>query len=297
MNKKLIIIDSNAIIHRAYHALPKLTTKKGELVNAVYGFLLFFFKAVKEFSPSYIAAVFDFPAPTFRKEKYDLYKANREKAPEELYGQFPIVKNILESFGVRIFEKRGFEADDLIGTISKKISKENPEIENIILTGDYDALQLVDGNTKVYTFKRGVKDAVLYGIKEVKDKYEGLAPEQLPDFKALRGDPSDNIPGVFGIGEKTAIGLIKKFGSLENVYESMEDIKESVKEKLAKHKDEAFLSKELAKICENAPLDFELKNCEWKGYNKKEGIEKLENYEFYSLAEKIKKENNNFTLF
>jgi len=217
--KRLIIIDGNAVIHRAFHALPPLTTKKGELVNAVYGFLLVFFKAIKEFQPDFVVATFDFPAPTFRHQKYKLYKATREKAPKELYQQIPKIKEVLEGFNVQIFEKQGFEADDLIGTISQKAPKKQilPEIETIILTGDLDALQLVDKNTKVYILRKGVKDIVLYDREKVKEKYGGLEPEQLIDFKALRGDPSDNIPGVFGIGEKTAIALIKEFGTLENL--------------------------------------------------------------------------------
>lgn len=311
--ERLIIIDANAIIHRAFHAIPKLTTKKGELVNAVYGFLLFFLKAIKEFSPTYIVAAFDYPAPTFRKEKYELYKANREKASDELYLQIPKIKKILEEFEVKVLEKKGFEADDIIGTVSKKSSEEG--IDTVILTGDLDALQLVNDKTKVYILRRGIKDAVLYDTKEVVQKYQGLMPNQLVDFKSLRGDPSDNIPGVFGVGEKTAIGIIKKFGSLENLYKEIEGdtetakkLKSSLKEKLVKHKEKAFLSKMLAKICEEAPIDFDLKNCQWKGYNEEKTFKELESYDFYSLIERIKngdkpiaakqkkKENNNLTL-
>ena len=154
--KRLIVIDGNAIVHRAFHALPPLKTKKGELVNAIYGFLLAFFKAIKEFEPDYVVATFDFPAPTFRHIKYKLYKANREKAPDELYEQIPKIKELLGNFNIQIFEKQGFEADDLIGTISQKAAKKQiyPEIETIILTGDLDALQLVDKNTKVYALRK-----------------------------------------------------------------------------------------------------------------------------------------------
>jgi len=298
--KRIIIIDSNAIIHRAYHALPKLTDKSGEMANAIYGFLLFFLKAVNEFSPQYVAAAFDFPAPTFRKEKYPLYKAHREKAPDELYNQIPKVKKILKDFGVQVFEKKGFEADDVIGTICAKSSEQG--VESVVLTGDMDALQLVDEKTKVYALKRGVKDAILYSEKEVEEKYGGLKPNQLSDFKSLRGDPSDNIPGVPGIGEKTAIKIIKKFGSLDKVYELIEETEGPIKEKLLKSKDEAYLSEMLAEIERNVPINFVLKNCEWKGYNKKEGLEELERYGFYSIIKRIKKENkfekdNNLKLF
>jgi DNA polymerase-1 len=161
--KRLIIIDSNSLIHRAYHALPSLTTKKGELVNAVYGFLLVFLKVIKEFQPNYIAATFDSAAPTFRHKRFKEYKAKRPPAPEELYQQIPKVKEILTAFRVPIFEKEGFEADDIIGTIAKKAPKKQviPEIETIILSGDLDTLQLVNPKTKVYSLRKGVKDTIL----------------------------------------------------------------------------------------------------------------------------------------
>lgn len=290
--KRLIIIDANAVIHRGFHALPRLTSKTGEVVNALYGFLLFFFKAVREFSPDYIAATFDYPAPTFRKEKYELYKANREKAPDELYNQIPKVKKVLGSFGVAVFEKKGFEADDIIGTISKEVSQKG--IEVIILTGDMDVLQLVDKYIKVYALKRGIKDAVLFDETETIKKYGGLLPEQLVDFKSLRGDPSDNIPGVSGIGEKTAVSLIKKYGSIEEIYRRIEsgkiELNPALREKLVKDKDKAMLSKELSEIYKETPIEFDLKKCEWKGYNKEEGLKELEVYGFNSLIERIKKE-------
>lgn len=294
--KRLIVIDGNAVIHRAFHALPPLTTKKGELVNAIYGFLLVFFKAIKEFQPDFVAATFDFPGPTFRHKKYKLYKATREKAPEELYQQIPKIKEILESFNVQIFEKQGFEADDLIGTISKSAPKKQilPEIETIILTGDLDALQLVDKNTKVYTLRKGLKDTVLYDKEKVKERYGGLFPEQLTDFKALRGDPSDNIPGVLGIGEKTAITLIKEFGSLENLYEELKknsekakEIKESLRKKLLDYKDQAFISKMLVEINQNVPIEFNLEKCRWGKYDKEKVTQLFKGYEFQTLISRL----------
>ena len=299
--KRLIIIDGNAIVHRAFHALPPLKTKKGELVNAIYGFLLAFFKAIKEFEPDYIAATFDFPAPTFRHIKYKLYKANREKAPDELYEQIPKIKDLLKNFNIQIFEKQGFEADDLIGTIAQKAAKKQiyPEIETIILTGDLDALQLVDKNTKVYALRKGIKDTVLYNEEKVKEKYDGLLPEQLVDFKALRGDPSDNIPGVFGVGEKTAISLIKEFNSLEDLYQELREnseqskkIKESLRNKLIDYKEQAFVSKMLAQIKKDIEIDFDLGKCVWGRYNKDKIIKIFENYEFKTLISRLKEDNN-----
>ena len=222
-----------------------------------------FLKVIREFQPDYIAATFDTPQPTFRHKEFSEYKIKRPPTPEELFEQIPKVKKVLEEFGIPIFEKEGFEADDLIGTIAKLAPRKQiiPEIETIILSGDLDLLQLIDKNTKVYTFKKGLKDTILYDEKMVKERYE-ITPAQLIDFKALRGDPSDNIPGVTGIGEKTAIQLIKDFGSLENLYQEMEDyyppttlppegrapktdkskeIKPAIKEKLINIKTKPFL--------------------------------------------------------
>lgn len=295
--KRLIIIDGNALVHRSYHALPvSLTTRKGELVNAVYGFLLFLFKALKEFHPEYAAASFDLAAPTFRHEEFKQYKAKRVKAPDELYEQIPKIKEFLKIFHIPIFEKERYEADDVIGTISTLVSKKNDDFntETIILTGDLDTLQLVDENTKVYTFRRGIRDTILYDKEKVKGKYGGLKPSQLPDFKALRGDPSDNIPGVLGIGEKTAIPLIKDFGSLENLFKELEEnsekakkIKSSLKEKLLKSKETAFFSKTLVSIKKDTPLDFDLERCRWDGYDKEKAIGLLKSFEFYSLINRL----------
>ncbi len=293
--KRLIIIDSNSLIHRAYHALPPLTTKKGELVNAVYGFLLVFLRAIREFQPDFIAACFDFPAPTFRHKKYKEYKAKRPPAPEELCRQIPKVKEILESFNVQIFEKEGFEADDIIGTIVRLAPKRQilPEVETIILSGDLDTLQLVDSHTKIYFLRKGVKDIFLYDETEVEKKY-GLLSHQLLDFKALRGDPSDNIPGVTGVGEKTAAGLLSKFRSLEILYKELEEnsggvkkLKPKLRETLLKYKEQAFFSKDLAQIEKNVPIEFNFKKCSWKKYNKEKTIQIFKDFEFYSLIERL----------
>lgn len=293
--KRLIVIDSNSLIHRAYHALPPLTTKKGELVNAVYGFLLVFFRAIREFHPAFVVAVFDFPAPTFRHKKFKKYKAKRPRAPEELYHQIPLTKEILKDFNVSIFEKKGFEADDIIGTISFLAPKKQsfPEIETIVLSGDSDVLQLINKNTKVYNLRRGVKDTVLYDESVIKEKY-GILPFQLLDFKALKGDPSDNIPGVTGIGEKTALKLIKEFGDLENLYkeidtdsEKIKNLKPRLKEILLNYKEQAFFSKELIKIKVNVPINFNLKECRWLKYDKEKIVEDLKEFEFYSLIDKL----------
>jgi len=299
--KRLIIIDSNSLIHRAYHALPPLTTKGGEEVGAIYGFLLVFFKALRELNPDFIAITFDLPSPTFRHKKFKFYKAKRPKLPPELCQQIPKIKEILRGFDLPIFEEEGFEADDLIGTISKLAPGKQifPEIETIILSGDFDTLQLVDSHTKVFALRRGIKDTILYDESLVEEKYQGLVPEQLVDFKALRGDPSDNISGVKGIGEKTAISLIKEFKTLENLYKELEQntekakqMKTRIKEILVGHKENAFLSKELVQIKYDVPIDFNLEKCQFGKYNKEKMIKMLKNLEFYSLVEKLPESKN-----
>ena len=288
--KRLVLIDANSLIHRAYHALPLLTTKKAEPVNAVYGFLLVFLKAIREFQPDFIAACFDSPGPTFRHKRFKEYKAKRPPTPKDLVSQIPKVKEVLAAFGIPIFEKKGFEADDLIGTISE-ISP--PDIEVIILSGDMDILQLIDSRTKVFLLKRGIKNAHLYDQNRIKEEY-GIFPSQIVDFKALRGDPSDNIPGVAGIGEKTAIDLLKRFENLEDLYRELEEnsekakkIRQKTKELLLRHKKDAFLSKDLAKVKKDIPLRIGLEECSFEKYNRKKAIEGLKKFEFYSLTEKL----------
>lgn len=285
--KRLIIIDANSIIHRAFHALPPLTTKNGELVNAVYGFLLVFFKAIKDFQPDFVAAAFDFPGATFRHKQFKEYKAKRPPAPEKLYEQIPKVKEILKCLNVPVFEKESFEADDIIGTISHLAPKKQvlPEIETIILSGDKDTWQLIDKHTKVYSLRKGVKDIVLYDEERIKEKY-GLIPEQLLDYKALCGDPSDNIPGVTGIGEKTATALIKRFGSLDNLYDKLQ-VPDKLKAKLLEYKEQAFLSRELLRIDKNVPIAFNLPDCQWGEYDKAKAGQALKDLEFKTLIDRL----------
>ncbi len=291
----MVIVDSNALIHRAFHALPPLSTKKGIQVNAVYGFLLVFLKALKDLQPQYIVCAFDSPAPTFRKQAYEQYKAKRPKAPKELSRQIPLVKEVLENLNVPVFEKQGYEADDLIGTIARCAQKQQiaPQIETVIITGDLDALRLVDKNTKVYTSKKGLKDTIIYDPELVKDKYDGLEPRQLTDFRALRGDPSDNIPGVTGIGEKTAIALLKKYDNLENIYSILEEkgvlegFSESIQKKLKQYKEQAFFSRKLAEIDVNAPINFKLKDCFHEKLDKDRAAKTFEEFGFYTLIKRL----------
>ncbi len=286
--QKLIIIDGNALIHRSYHALPPFKTKKGKLVNAVYGFASVLFKVIRELNPDYLVATFDLPGPTFRDLEYREYKAKRVKAPQDLYDQISLVKELVQSFNIPIYEKKGFEADDLIGTISEQSKK----TENMIITGDLDTLQLVNKNTWVYNLKKGINQIAIYDKKAVKDRY-GLTPEQLNDFKGLRGDPSDNIPGVTGIGEKTALKLIKEFNNLENLYQKINQVELKLKARLLEYKDQAFLSMYLATIKKDVPIDFNLKKSKMKDYDKKKVIKFLEKLEFRSLIKRFNNLNEN----
>ncbi|MFH1423613.1 MAG: 5'-3' exonuclease H3TH domain-containing protein [Candidatus Nealsonbacteria bacterium] len=280
--KQLLVFDSNSVIHRAFHALPPLTTKRGEVVGAVYGFLLVFLKAIKEFQPDFVAACFDVKGPTFRHEKYAQYKAQRPKAPPELYLQIPMVKDVLKNFGVPIFEKQGFEGDDLIGTIAKL-----SPVETIIISGDSDNLQLINDKIKVYALRKGVKDTVLYDTVLVAEKYQGLKPKQLIDYRALRGDPTDNIPGVKGVGEKTATDLLQKFGTLENIYQKLDDLKSKTKELLSRSREDAFISQDLATIIQDVPMDFNLQDCSWSHYDKAKAVQSLEHFGFHSLIPRL----------
>ncbi|MBI1971377.1 MAG: DNA polymerase I, partial [Candidatus Wildermuthbacteria bacterium] len=296
MKKRLIIIDANSLIHRAFHALPELTTAKGQMVNALYGFLLVFFKVIKEFKPDYIAACFDAPGPTKRGRQFAAYKAKRAKAPNELYDQIPLVKEALAAFGVPAFEQQGLEADDLIATIARIAPQKqaHPPLETIIVSGDMDTLQLVDDKTKVFTMRKGLQDTVLYDTAAVQKRFGGLLPEQLRDYKGLRGDPSDNIPGVTGIGDKTAIDLLSRFQSMENLYESeaLKEIKPRTQALLVQYKDQALLSRDLATLDRNAPIDFSISNVSWSGLNTAKARELLERYEFRTLLGRVGENNS-----
>jgi len=304
--KNFLILDSNSILHRAFHALPKLTTSKGQPVNAVYGFLLVLFKVIKEFSPDYIFACFDYPAKTFRHQLFKEYKSKRPPTPDDLKNQIPILKEILQNFNIPILEKEGFESDDIIGSIIYQI-KEKEKLDNvnfIIVSGDTDILQLIDKDTKVYLLQKGIKKTLLYDENLFRQKFFNLAPNQLIDFKALVGDSSDNIPGVKGIGKKTAISLLLNYGNLENLYKKLEEkkLKEKlslkIREILIKDKEKAFFSKELISIKKDIPLTID--NLFLWDYDFNNVVSIFKKYEFNSLISKIPKRetfNNNLKLW
>lgn len=264
-----LLVDGNAIIHRAFHALPPtLTDPKGRPTNAVFGFARIFLAALKQFRPNHVAVAVDLPGKTFRDELFAEYKAKRVKAPQELYDQIPLVKDFLASLEVPCFGARGYEADDVIGTLTKRIPEELKDAAIVILTGDGDALQLVNGQVKVALPQRGLQPPTLYDSVAVAGRY-GLTPAQIIDYKALRGDASDNIPGVAGIGDKTATELLKEFRSVENLYRNLDKVKsDATRAKLEKDKEMAGLSRKLARIHTDVALDFKLNDAKVHDYDR-----------------------------
>ncbi len=244
---KLLVIDGNSLINRAFYGVRLLTTKDGRFTNGIYGFLNMMLKICGECEPDAIAVAFDLRAPTFRHKMYSEYKAGRKGMPDELAEQMPVLKNLLTLMGITIIEKEGYEADDIIGTLSAACEKSGDFC--YIATGDRDSFQLVGKNTNVLLTATvmGKPEVVHYNIEKIAEKYSGLTPDMLIDVKALMGDTSDNIPGVAGVGEKTAIALISTFKTLENIYENIDssEIKNGVRTKLLNDKDNAFMSREL----------------------------------------------------
>lgn len=293
--KRLVLLDAHAIIHRAYHALPDFRSSAGEPTGAIYGLGSMLLRLIKDLEPDCLAACFDRPEKTFREEKFADYKAKRPKVDEDLVIQLERSRDLFSAFGIPIIDYRGFEADDIIGTIVFQ-NKDNPDLEIIISSGDMDTLQLVEGDrVKVWTLRKGITDSVMYDEKAVRERF-GFGPKLISDFKGLRGDPSDNIPGIRGIGEKTASILIQEFGSIEEIYEKLshgseefqaKGIKERIINLLKGGEDEARFSKELATIRQDAPVSFE---C--RAWQENFVLEKADNFfaefGFKSLRERLK---------
>lgn len=255
--EKLILIDGNSLINRAFYALPILNNVKGEPVNAVYGFANMLIKAINDYKPNYIAVAFDLHAPTFRHKMYAEYKAGRRKMPDELASQLPVLKDMLRLMNIKILEKETFEADDIIGTVSRRFP-----VKSIILTGDRDSLQLINDNVDVYLTKRGLSEILAVNDENIVENF-GFNASQVVDFKSLAGDSSDNIPGVPGIGEKTAVDLLQKYGSLDGVYEHLDDCTPKMREKLSQNRELALLSQTLATIDVNVPIECTLEECKF----------------------------------
>jgi len=289
MDKPLLVLfDGNALLHRAFHALPPLTLRKsGEMVGAVYGFAQMLLKVINELKPSHYAIAFDMKGPTFRHKLFDQYKIHRPETPEELVGQLGRVRELVEAFNIPIFEMEGYEADDLLGTLSNQAS--GKDVETIIVTGDADAMQLVSPKVKVLYPKprRAFSDTTLFDEAAVKEKY-GVTPEQIADLKGLVGDPSDNIPGVPGVGAKTAQKLIGQFGSVESIYENIDKVEPAKLQALLNDNEAvARQSKELATIVSDMPVKLKLDDCQVSQYDRNKVTELFRELEFASLLPKL----------
>jgi len=290
LKKKIILIDGNSLVYRAFFALPTtLATSKGQVTNAVYGFTSMLIKLLKEEKPDVVIVAFDRAAPTFRHDHFEDYKAHREPTPNELISQFPIVKDVLAVLNIPIFELDGFEADDILATLASKAEAEDDDV--IVVTGDKDAFQLIDDHIKVMTTRKGISDIVVYDRRMVEERY-GVKPEQVADFLALKGDPSDNIPGVPGIGEKTAAKLIKQFGSVENMLANLDKVENKRwREMLAENASEAELSRRLAVLERDVPIDVDFEKCGFGGWDEERVRKLFSELEFFSLLDRFLSQN------
>lgn len=280
---RLVIIDGHAILHRAYHALPSLITSKGVVVNAVYGFTSMLLRVIETLKPTHLVVAFDTPEPTFRNKLFKDYQIQRPKADEEFISQIDTVKNVVSEMGIPMFEKAGFEADDVIGTIAAKADTD----EVVIVTGDRDMLQLVDDKTKIYMPVKGLSESKLYGKDEVEEKY-GIKPSQVVDYKALVGDASDNYPGVAGIGPKTASSLLQRFQTLEQIYKKIQEIdSEKVKKALDDNLASAEMAKKLATIFCGVPVEFSIEKCKLPNLDRPNVHHLLEELEFRTLIPRL----------
>src|SRR3989338_7180112 len=297
--KKFIIIDGNAVVHRAYHAIPPLTTKEGLMVNAVYGFAMMLLKVLDNIKPDYCAVAFDVAGGTFRDALFTEYKAKRIKADQELYDQIPLIHNLVAAFGIPVLTREGYEADDIIGAVVERFYQKEKKLELVILSGDMDLLQLVRDRIKVFSFKKGLSEFTEFDPAAVKEKY-GFGPEQVVDYKALRGDASDNIPGVPGIGEKTATLLLQKIGGIEEIYSMIKknndqltkNFSSAVLKKLIDGEASARMSYEVATVCREVPgLEFSLADCETKPLNRGALLPLFQRFGFVSLTRRLSEED------
>ena len=291
MDKTLVIIDGNSIINRAFFALPQMNNKEGLNTNAIYGFTTMLFKIIDTYNPTHISVCFDMKSKTFRHLEYSEYKARKKKMSDELKEQFEPLKNLLDSFNINRLQIDGYEADDIIGTVSKFAEEHNFKV--YIVTGDKDAIQLASKNTTTLITKKGVSDIEEYDYDFVVEKYE-MTPTQFIDLKGLMGDKSDNIPGVSGIGEKTGIKLIKEFGSIENIIDNIDLLKGSIKKKMEENKDSAITSKRLATIIRDVPIKFTLDELSYGEYDKEKVIKNFKELGFNSLIQRFIENNDTY---
>lgn len=286
MPKKIILVDANSLIHRAFHALPPFRSPQGELVNAVYGFYSILLNIITRIKPDYAAISFDVAKKTFRHKAFEGYKAKRVKAPDELYEQFGRIKEILGILDFPIFEKEGFEADDVLATMSTTLKNE-ADLEVYVVTSDKDAFQLINEKTFVLSPRKGGSDNIIYDDEGVKEKL-GIRPDQVIDYKALTGDPSDNIAGVPGVGDKTAQTLLNKYETLDGVYDHLEEITGALHNKLADNRKEAYFSQELVQLVHDVPIDFDLEKTKFHIHDFEKALPLFEELAFRSLITRLK---------
>lgn len=289
--KKLMIIDGSSLLHRAFYALPLLTTKDGIYTNGVYGFLTMLYRIQDSHKPDYICVALDKKGPTFRHKEYEEYKSNRQSAPSELAQQFPIIREVLDTMNITYLELDDYEADDIAGTLAKEGEEEGLEV--ILVTGDKDYLQLASDQVQVLLTRRGITEMETFDRAKIVEEY-GIEPEQFIDLKGLMGDSSDNIPGVPGIGEKTGLKLVKEFGNIDKVYENLDKVRgKRLKENLIEYKNTAYLSRKLSEIIRNVPLDVELEDLRMKDPDWEKLVSLYEEFEFKSLLNRIPAEYSN----
>lgn len=288
---RVVLFDGNAIMHRAYHALPPLSARNGEPVNAVYGLVSMLLKVISDLSPTHIVFAFDRKEPTFRKKILESYQAQRPEMEEALSGQFEKAREVIEAFGIPFYDKAGFEADDVIGSLAVKIKNQTKSQDSsvLVVTGDRDMLQLVDEKHRVYLFMpmKGLSDSKKFGVAETIERI-GIPPEQIIDYKALVGDPSDNYKGVPGIGPKTAVDLLEKYKTLDNIYKNIEDLPERLKTKLLEHRESAYQSQTLATIVTDVEIDFDLEKASGWKLDSPEALRLFELYGFRTLTKRVK---------
>ena len=296
--EKLVVIDGNSILNRAFYGIMSskmLQTADGTYTNAVYGFLAILFKILDDVKPEYLAVAFDVKHPTKRHEMYKEYKGTRKGMPDELAVQMPIIKNVLKAMNIKVIELPGYEADDILGTLAKHSEKQG--VDTILLTGDRDSFQLASNHItiRIPRTKAGKTEVEDFDRNKILEVY-GLEPEQLIEVKGLMGDTSDNIPGVPGVGEKTALNLIKEFANIDSIYEKLENgeavAKGKLKENLESNKDLAILSRELGRIDVNAPIEKELSTLKMQDWNKKEVYELFKELRFNKYIERFNLENS-----
>ena len=284
--ERLMLLDGYGLVYRGYFALPPLTTSRGDLVNGVFGFCSIVLRGFQDLQPDYVAVSFDLPGPTFRHEQYADYKATRTRMPDDLRDQFPKVREVVKALRIPVYEMPGFEADDVIGTITKQVEA-NENLETTIVTVDLDMLQLVGPRTRLMTTRSGVENTVMYDVARIDERF-GLRPDQMIDYKALKGDPTDNIPGVPGVGEKTAAKLIREYDSLDALYARLEDVTpEKLREKLREHHERVLQGRELSTIIRDLPVELDLEAARLGDYDRDTVVRLFREYEFRTLIERL----------